>query len=169
MELRDKSDNEVVARTERTAVFLDMLTGKTSSIPQDKRNFFQTFITSEKPTRVNIPVPPSEPFTMKLNVTASDTDHLYHMNQAVWLRFCIDCATEGVSRGHLANFNQDPFSHAVKQVEILYDSEALAGDILDVACWDTESLDKEKTLVFSVTHNGKSCVRCFVKYYNSIQ
>ncbi len=169
MELRDKSDNEVVARTERTAVFLDTSTGKTSTIPKDKREFFQAFITSEKPGRVNISLPSNEPFTMKLKVTASDTDHLYHMNQAVWLRFCIDCATEGVSHGHLRNFTQDPFSYAVKHVEILYDSEALAGDILNVACWDSGNQDEEQTLVFSVTNNGRSCVKCSVQFYALIQ
>ena len=101
-------------------------------------------------------------------MTASDTDMLYHVNQANWLKYCMDTVAEGVLQGQFKHFKHDPFTYQTEEVTILYSAEGFPGDVLTVCCW--EDKDTDDTMLFEVKKGEIHCVSCSFKFQkNSVE
>ena len=156
----------MLIEAERLAVYVNPDTGKSQEIPPSQRQFQQRFAKRDtSPLVVVLPPPPegNKCFLYELKVTTSDTDQLYHVNQAYWIKFCMDCAAEAFSNGFFIHFKADPFNSFVREVKLLYKAEALAGDTLNILCW--ESMDQKDTIFFLVKKGQKECISCSIQFY----
>ncbi len=155
----------MLVETERLAVIVDTATGKSQEIPPHRKQLLQEFSRRDVPLVIALPSPPENQkcFCYELKVTTSDTDQLYHVNQAYWMKFCMDCAAEAFAQGFFIHFLADPFNSLVKEVKLLYKAEALAGDTLSVLSW--ESRDQMDTLFFLVKKGQTECVACSIQFY----
>ncbi len=162
-DLKDEADGQIVATSERLVVFMDKVQGKTVELPEERKDFLRTVSSKETPLRIDPLEPPkAKAFNFDVNVKASDTDHLYHVNQASWLRFCLDCAAAATQQGFYGNVQADPLALPVRQVEVLYSAEGFAGDNLTVSSWESE--EDDATLCFSVKKQDKQCTSCAIKF-----
>ena len=168
LEMKDIKDDLPVAHTERTIVFVGRNSRKRVEIPVNTKEYLQWFSTKKTPLIVFPATPSSERFSLDVTVTASDTDMLYHVNQATWLKYCMDCAAEGISRGFFNHFKSDPFTYQIRNAQILYMNEGFPGDALTVSSW--ESSEAKDTMHFQVTRGEEQCAFCSFQFYKeSIQ
>ena len=79
---------------------------------------------------------PANHFRYSIFVRHSDTDWLYHSNQASYFTYCMDAATEGAKRGHFRLLKDDLLSYPIESMECLYKRESLPGDELQVSVWE---------------------------------
>ena len=163
LEMRDRKDDLVVAQTERSLVFVGTNSRKRVEIPAKRKEYLQQFSTKEDPLRIAPVAPPGDSFNFDIRVTASDTDMLYHVNQATWLQYCTDCAAEGISQGFFNHFKFDPFTYQVKETQILYFSEGFPGDLLTVSAWETT--ETKDTILFQIKKGDEQCAFCSFKFH----
>ena len=84
---------------------------------------------------------PQHYFSYSIFVRHSDTDWLYHSNQASYFTYCMDAATEGAKLGHFRLLKGDLLSYPIKSMECLYKGESLPGDEIKISVWEnTENL-----------------------------
>jgi acyl-CoA thioesterase FadM len=109
-------------------------------------------------------LPPKEAFLCTFPVRYSDMDANMHVNNAVYVRLCLDCATMASIRGgYLKGFTGDICSRRAKSMKCSYISESAAGDVLSIAVWqDSVKLD---ILCFHVTRNEKLIMICYIEFY----
>jgi acyl-CoA thioesterase FadM len=96
--------------------------------------------------------PPSGSFCHTALMAYSDTDRNAHVNQAVYLRVCMDCATGASLAGHYRHFTHDMCSYAVRELVMHYLGESVANDTLTVRTWQDGLHDGR--IFFSVYKNN---------------
>ncbi len=77
----------------------------------------------------------------------------------------MDAATEAVQNGFFKCFKRDLFSYPVKKLVSLFDSEALAGDLLTVKCWQDRLPALKDTIYFCVIKDDTYCFFCSIQFY----
>ena len=93
--------------------------------------------TNEKPEIMKDFQPrPANHFSYSIFVRHSDTDWLYHSNQASYFTYCMDAVTEGAKRGHFRLLKDDLLSYPIESMECLYKGESLPGDEQKVSVWE---------------------------------
>ena len=83
---------------------------------------------------------PWQKFTYFLQVRHSDSDTLYHCNQASYFQFCMDAATAGAKQGHFRFLKHDLLSYPIESMECLFKGESVPGDELIVHVWEDEKI-----------------------------
>ena len=86
----------------------------------------------------DFPSKPQDCFEYPEHVRHSDTDSLYHSNQASYFLYCMDAATEGAKLGHFRLLKGDLLSYMIELLECVYRGESLPGDELNVSVWENE-------------------------------
>ena len=163
LDMRDKNDDLVVAKCERALVFVGTNSGKRVEIPAQRKEYLHQFATKTEQLRVVPVAPPGESFNFDIHVMASDTDMVYHVNQATWFKYCMDCAAEGISQGFFSHFKSDPFAYQIRDTQILYISEGFPGDVLTVSAW--EDREREDTLHFQIQKGDQQCAFCSFRFH----
>ena len=79
---------------------------------------------------------PLNHFSYSIFVRHSDTDALYHSNQASYFTYFVDAATEAAKEGHFQLLKGDLLSYPIESMECLYKGESLPGDELKVSVWE---------------------------------
>ena len=99
---------------------------------------------------------PPNHFSYSIFVRHSDTDWLYHSNQASYFTYCMDVATEGAKRGHFRLLKGDLLSYPIESMECLYKGQSATGDELLTYVWNDERMphllfgviEKEGTVIW---------------------
>ena len=100
-------------------------------------------VVNRKPNVVELPTTfprPWQKFTYFLQVRHSDSDNLYHSNQASYFQFCMDAATEGARQEHFRFLKHDLLSYPIESIECLFKGESGPGDELTVHVWEDHKL-----------------------------
>ena len=101
----------------------------------------------------DFPSKPNYCFEYPVHVRHSDTDSLYHSNQASYFLYCMDAATEGAKRGHFRLLKGDLLSYRIELLECMYRGESLPGDELNVSVWENE--DNLSQLLSQMEKDGR--------------
>lgn len=118
------------------------------------------------PFRIPVPEKPSKVFAQRFQVLHSDSDLLYHANQATYIKYCMDCAATAQQDGKLLSFTDDIFSVPVKEVSAFYKAESFMGEELEVAMWQND--DTHHTLNFDIAKAGKSIGSFVISFHESL-
>lgn len=86
-------------------------------------------------TKSEMPLVPENCFTLQTKIRYSDLGCNCHMNVAIYLKLCLDCAMSAVSENKLVGFSGDINSYPVVFFESDYKEEGFAGNVLNVKCW----------------------------------
>ncbi len=86
----------------------------------------------------DLPSRPPQYFSQSIQVRHSDTDNLYHVNQANYIKFCLDAGTEATRLGKFRVLTGDLLSYRIKSIECVYKGESVPGDTLAVHVWQDE-------------------------------
>ncbi|XP_071806663.1 uncharacterized protein [Asterias amurensis] len=134
----DVLTNELLASSSTHSVRVSKTTRRPTAISSEVRDLATVILSREK-RPVSGPQFPERPavyFTHKRTVMSGDTDLNLHLNQAVVIRYCLDCCTMAVEDGLLTGFPAGAsFDGKAEEVWIRYIKEADAGQEVTVSCW----------------------------------
>ncbi|XP_038079175.1 uncharacterized protein LOC119746354 [Patiria miniata] len=102
-------------------------------------------------------------FTQTRTVMSSDTDANDHLNEAMFIRFCFDCASSAALDGHLPSFRKDVIYADAKTVWFLYIREARVGEELTLYCWEDRNLSR--TLWVEMCQESQVIGQCQIQFY----
>ena len=154
----DRESNKTLAQCQRQLVYIDTATRRALPLPDSYRQNF-TADPAGEPSR--IPVLEirgrGRYFRHDLRVQHSDIDSYRHVNQSVYLRYCLDAAATASSDGMLEYFEGDVMGRKLRRADMLYKGECTAGDDLMVCVWEDKNeqnemhflIFKEEEVVFS--------------------
>ena len=98
-DLKDLATGRTLVFVQRQMVRIDPVTRKSLPLSEHFREQFGLPNLQVKPLRIDVVLPPASAFCTNFHITASHTDHMYHINQSTYLRFALDSAAEACSLG----------------------------------------------------------------------
>jgi acyl-CoA thioesterase FadM len=98
----------------------------------------------------------------------SDTDHLGHVTESIYSKYCLDAASLAERRGLLRGFCETHgfHQHRVSEVETVYRSQVHEGDVIDIYLWEEEEMPL--TLFFQFEKEGKLVSRTAIRFHSQI-
>ncbi|XP_019619789.1 PREDICTED: uncharacterized protein LOC109466503 [Branchiostoma belcheri] len=159
-EVRLETSKESLCRFDTQLVHVDMHTRQPTALPQH----LQQKTKGPRPT-FSLPILPNTPpmYSCKFTVEESDIDGNGHTNQSVYIRLCSDTAAFGTKAGRYRSLSGDFLKYPAKKIAMLFQREALLGDVLEVQSW--EILSKPVSLLFQVKREEDDIVRCLLELY----
>ncbi|XP_069120103.1 uncharacterized protein [Argopecten irradians] len=155
-DLFDLSSMEQLVHVECKAVNIDPETRRPVSLPSWMKELVSNVGKHDIPimsSRQEDIVPPSDAFKTTTRTRPSDMDINFHVNYAVYYKFCTDCATEAALAGHYRHYKDDMCWFPVLETKGSYLGEAPASVVLDVYSWqDPTNVQK---IFFAVYLNKK--------------
>ena len=135
--MRETETGLELARNFIQYVHIDGQTRKSKPLPQSFRRQFVHFVNQSKPPIVKPLILPKHLRVHRYSVTVapSDTDANNHCNNASYVKYCMDAATEASRKGFYSNFLGDVCRYCVKNMQNYFAGECVSGDLLDVYTW----------------------------------
>ena len=97
-------------------------------------------------------------FSYKMKTAFSDTESNLHVNQARYVRYCVDCAETATVAGFYLGIKENFLFYRAKSLTTLYSGESRAGEELIIHTWEDAS--NPLLLYFQIEKEEKSI--CFV-------
>ena len=93
----------------------------------------------------------------------SDLDHLDHVNQQNFVRFCLDAASLFTKQVNKPETNFTEGEMMLKHVQCVNKGEVLEGQIMDIFVW--EARENFNVLYFQIEVNGKLVMNATLEFY----
>lgn len=98
-------------------------------------------------------------FQLKVLPLHSDTDRNNHVNQSVYFRFCMDCATDAALSGRYRHFTSDMCWYPVLELNVYHVNESHANNELIVNTWQDNDdfrliyfiIKRKETVIFKAS------------------
>ncbi|XP_078661901.1 uncharacterized protein LOC144905944 [Branchiostoma floridae x Branchiostoma belcheri] len=166
-EVSDTSSAEVVVKNLSQYVNFGMDTRKTKPLPDWVRKRYAHLTSQPRPTTVQVFERPAftTPFVHSVSVQPSHIDWNNHVFQHYYITYCFDCAALGARSGMYATVKGNILKHKVRNFSVLYQREALEGDVLSVESWEDER--HPGTLKFQVKKGSVDIVQMAIAFYTS--
>ncbi|XP_069120127.1 uncharacterized protein [Argopecten irradians] len=120
-------------------VLIDRRTRKSIPLPEAFFEKYSNYTKKDiKVTKLSIPPCPDmgkHVFKLKALPLHSDTDRNNHVNQSVYFRYCIDCATDAALAGSYRHFTSDMCWYPVVEMNVYHANESLVNKELVVNTW----------------------------------
>ena len=100
-----------------------------------------------------VPETPQNVFKYNIKPLPSEMDSNNHVNQAEYVKFCMDCATLAAKSGFYKHFYTDMCLYTTTLWEVTYGKESFAGDLLEISTWQYEQ--DYQQILFSISCSGK--------------
>ena len=84
-------------------------------------------------------IPSDNVFTTSITVRHSDMDFIFHNNQASYMRYALDCASEAASKNVFTVIKHDICLYHALDSRTLHMSESFSGDKLTIKAWEDDS------------------------------
>ena len=148
-------------------VRVDMKTRRPAPFPEEGLSSFRNYASSVPPPRFDFPDTQADPercFVASTTALPSDTDVNQHVNHAISLKYCVDCASFAATKGGvLQNFTNDVAYYNLKTFSIEYLGEIQEEDVVDVTCWEDEI--KPGVLYFFLKVKNVVIGKCVGEWY----
>ena len=154
---------EVYVQSTNQVVSIDKSTRRPSPLPEWWRTKYASSVVGNK--RLMIPrfSQPDSVHLYECRVPYSDVDFNGHTNFAAYIRYCIDCGTDGVYTGAYSNFTDALSRYYIKDMSISFYNESNANDALQISSWEDE--ENTNILKFNGTNNGKTIFQSSIEFY----
>ena len=133
--LTDNTSGTLLATNNRMLMLIDRQTRKPCLIPEPLYQQFAPHATMDRMRVTNVPDIPARHHRWATRANHSDSDIIYHVNQSVFGRFCMDCAVDAASHGFYKELVGDFYQYNVVDVQITYKREVFPGDDISVITW----------------------------------
>ncbi|XP_072027056.1 uncharacterized protein [Amphiura filiformis] len=105
----------------------------------------------------------AQSYVYTTHVSPSDMDHHHHMGNDGFMKHCLDAASAASADKKLSSFHAAISFYNVKDFAAVYTGEALAGDIMNIECWQAKS----DVLLFEVKINSSVVCRCRTSFHST--
>ena len=112
------------------------------ALPDDYLKRLQKYVSSKKSSRINVPNKPESDACHKFSmyIVHSDFDGYGHVNQAVYVRLCLDAVTDAFVQKHFIPIPGLSFDdYDVKQVDAMYIGEIAKCEEVIVFVWSSDN------------------------------
>jgi YbgC/YbaW family acyl-CoA thioester hydrolase len=167
-ELKLKASGEVIAQGTQQVVCMDTKTGRPVSLTEDVIDRFRLedppVFPSERFPKITAPV---NPFVMQRQVESMDLDVYDHVNNAIYLDYATEAAAQdfsvrGWSPAKLAAAN---LTLAIRRMQILYSSQALWGETLNISTYLLELKETGGSRYVGMTRaDGSPVAECIMDW-----
>ena len=162
IEARSDVTGEFLARVTRQVVRIDPVSRRPKPLPEI---YHAEGNTKASPFKVETYNRPQTFFHVYMyTVAASDMDHLYHVNQGIYHKYCLDAAYDAGKVGFLQNFHWDICEYEVAEVSARHTGEAHAGDRLEVCVW--EPVHDTLSLMFEIRKQDKVIFSSVLRFHS---
>ena len=100
-----------------------------------------------------IPDIPPNVFKYSIKPLPSEMDSNNHINQAEYVKFCMDCATLAAKSRFYKHFHTDMCLYTTTLWEVTYGKESFAGDLLEISTW--QNYQDYQEILFSISCSGR--------------
>ena len=167
VEIKSLETKQTLITMIRTVAGMDSKTGKSRSLPKRLTERLSSYKTLEKPPPLPVlQLPPSGQYhRWSVRAAPSDMDHMFHINQAVYVRYCMDCASDASQSGFTKHITGDPCFWHVAEIQTYNAGENFPGDQLHVCTWECPD-DKRvlKFLIFNVKRPHRPVFHCWIMF-----
>eukprot|EP00058_Branchiostoma_floridae_P015538 XP_002601026.1 hypothetical protein BRAFLDRAFT_96938 [Branchiostoma floridae] len=141
-DVRLAKSQDIICHFNLQLVNVDMSTRQPTALPQNLRLKGK----GPRPT-FDLPMASSSQlmYSDKFRVEESDVDANDHAKQSAFIRFCSDAAVFGTKAGCFPSLREDLLKFHVKKIAMLFQKEALLGDMLGVESWEIPSKPSNST------------------------
>ncbi|XP_070535540.1 uncharacterized protein [Ptychodera flava] len=159
---------ELVYECAHLCVNVNKKTRRPIKNPDDFLKKVKQLQTGEEPTFMNPfrDVPSDGAFRYSFQAPHSDTDQNLHINQANFIKYCMDCAILGTQDQAYTLFKGDIGLYHVQSVSMVHLGEAAAGHRLEVISWEQAARPLE--LYFVIRRDEKDIFHCVIRFRNGI-
>ncbi|XP_060063175.1 uncharacterized protein LOC132543677 [Ylistrum balloti] len=136
--LIDPLSMEQLVRLESKVVSVDSESRRPLKLPEWVNETFSKFPKTDltiMSTRQEDLIPPPDAFRTLTRSRPSDMDTNFHVNFAVFYRFCTDCATEASLAGYYRYYKEDMCWYPILETKVTFLGEAPSSVNLDVYSW----------------------------------
>jgi len=108
-------------------VHVDRKTRKPVQLPDRMRESYSKYCDVEELpmlAKTKFGAIPDDTYKYTVKVLYSDMDFNRHTNQSIYVKFCLDCATDAALNGYYHHFKSDMCLHPVKQASMQYVGES---------------------------------------------
>ena len=155
----------------RIATALDRNSGKSRQLPLNLAKGISSYIKyPEKQTPLPvITLPPSGQYhRWSVRAAPSDMDLNFHVNQAAYVRYCMDCASDASEKGFIKQIDGDPCFWQVAEIHTFNSGENFPRDELHVCTWECPNDDHVlKFLIFNVKRPHRPVFHCWIMFRKS--
>ena len=150
-------------------VRVDTTTRRSAPLPLEGIAPFKKAATMQSPPRFHFPntLPDQKrTFTYSLKTLPSHEDRNQHVNQSMYVMFCMDCASLAAAKGGiLQKFTKDMAYYNTRKFTAEYVSEMVGGVAIDVTCWEDAS--DPSVLYFVIKVGDRITFRCVGEWYTN--
>lgn len=146
----------------------DKKTRRAVALPEYFFKDIQSHFANIKPQtieRADLPIIPSKAYSFNVRALLSDCDYNNHVNQATYLKWCSDAASEGATSGHFSYFNKHIELYPLKLMKMYYNGEGLVKDELVIYVWECEK--DTHGLVFAIQNQGNIIFHMELSFYDN--
>jgi YbgC/YbaW family acyl-CoA thioester hydrolase len=167
-ELKLKASGDVIARGTQQVVCMDTKTSRPVSLTEDVIDRFRLedprVFPSERFPKVTAPV---NPFAMQRQVESMDLDAYDHVNNAIYIDYAEEAAAQDFSvRGWSPiKLAEADLSLAIRRVQILYSSQAMWGETLNISTYMLEIKETGGSRYVGMTRaDGSPVAECIMDW-----
>jgi len=159
-EFRLAGTDEMVARGHSDWVFLDIATGRPTSVPPEMGTaFFPEGPPATFPEREPFPVAPPPPpgvFKMSVRVAWKDIDSVHHVNNAAYLEYVEECGMQVIAahKWPWKRMADAGFAIFLRKHQVQYLQPALLGDELELSTWAYDIKRSTATRAYAIRRAG---------------
>ena len=154
---------EVYVRNVDQVVSVDKSTRKPMPLPEWWRTKYAPMVVGNEPLVLPRFSTPKTVHRYECRVPWSDVDIYRHTNFSAYIRYCSDCATDGVYTGAYPSFTDTLSKYYIKGTSISFYNESKANDTLQISSW--EDKDTKYLLRFKGTCRGKNVFESTIEFY----
>ena len=143
-EIRNQTNNQIVAHASTDWVFLESSTNRPAQIPEKiKQAFFPEGPPDSFPARKKFPQPPPPPaeiYSMQLTVPWHDLDAVQHVNNANYLRYAEECGMQVIANfgWPMRRMTDQGLAIFITRHQVQYLQPAVLGDNLTITTWASD-------------------------------
>ncbi|KAI0230205.1 hypothetical protein LSAT2_019413 [Lamellibrachia satsuma] len=154
---------EVYVHNINQVVSVDKSTRKPMPLPDWWRTKYASSVVGNE--RLVIPrfTQPETVHRYECRVPWTDVDMYRHTNYVAYIRYCIDCAMDGVYNGAYSNFSDTLSRYMIKDMRIAFYNESNANDTLQVSSWQDK--DNPHILRFDGSKDEKTVFQSSIEFY----
>ena len=161
--LNCEATGEVFVNNVNQLVSVDKTTRKPTPLPDWWRTKFAPLVIGNEKLVISQFSQPQKIHTYECRVPWSDVDLYRHTSYVSYIRYCIDCAMDGVFNGAYSNFTNTLSQYLIKGTNIAFYNETVANDVIQVASW--EDKDNPYILKFDGTKDGKTIFQNSIEFH----
>ena len=136
--LNCSDSGEVFVNSVNQSVVVDRATHRPVSLPDWWKIKYSRAIIGNGSTVVPLVDAPEDSHTYEMKVPWSDIDQYGHANHVAYIRYCYNCAVDGVLNGVYPTHKDSAMLHRVGDMRMRYCQECVGNDILNIASWEDD-------------------------------